>query len=93
MNYQIQTEVKVAMEVQENKTHYIKCDCGSEIMTITQDDEIDELYYVSIFKFYTHRYTWKDKLRHIWQIIRHGTPWNDQMVLRRDELNKIKEII
>ena len=67
-----------------NKTVFVKCTCHSEgIMIETDEDSL----YLSIWE---HGYrgdnslSWKQKLRYIWQVLKHGKPYTDQIVLDRE---------
>lgn len=78
----------------KDKRLYLQCECGCEVMSIEQDEEIDSFYYVSIYKLYDrNKLNWKDRFGHIWRIIIYGSPYEDQMVLTKDELNKINDIL
>lgn len=57
----------------------IKCDCGEEVLVITNDDECG--FFLGMFERQFTRYTWRNKLRLIWRIIRHGKPYTDQICI------------
>lgn len=61
---------------------YIKCSCSSEILAVDYDKEL-EMLDVCIYNHYatpTKRTLW-DKLRYIWQVIKTGQPYSDQMII------------
>ena len=67
-----------------NKTVFIKCTCHSEGIMIEADE--DSLYLSIWERGYKddNSFTWKQKLRYIWQILKHGKPYGDQIVLDRE---------
>lgn len=67
-----------------NKTVFIKCTCHSEGLMVEADE--DSLYLSIWERGYGQDSTlsWKQKLRYIWQILRHGKPYGDQIVLDRE---------
>ena len=65
----------------------IKCDCGEEILLITDDN--DCAFCLAMFEK-NYKYSFLNKLRFIWRIVRHGTPYEDQMCLSDES---VKEII
>lgn len=67
-----------------NKTVFIKCTCHSEGIMIEADE--DSLYLSIWERGYKddNYFTWKQKLRYIWQILKHGKPYGDQIVLDRE---------
>jgi len=70
---------------------YIPCDCGSEVLRIDYDDEcktFDIMIYTLKGKF-----PLRHKLRHIWNIIKKGEPYSDQIVLRKNSALELKEYI
>jgi len=70
---------------------YLKCSCGCEVICIEKDDEYDS-YFLSIYTL-SNRFSWFQKLRHIWKIIKTGTPYTDQIVLHDIDIKAIKEFL
>ncbi len=77
----------------------VSCTCEAHKITLTVDyDESLEiekywnpLIYLSVWKLYGENVPgWKEKLRHIWHIIKNGNPWDDQVILDFDQLIKLK---
>ncbi len=78
---------------------YIECECGTELLQLVYDidnesDEWNSLY----ISYYTcgqkgNHYSWKDRLRHIWYIIRKGTPFDDYITLNQKEIEKLRIFI
>lgn len=54
----------------------------------SNEDEI----YMSLFSrgLNIKRYSFKDRIRHIWQILKTGFPYTDELVLSKD---RVKELI
>lgn len=73
------------------KRKYISCSCESEMIVLEKFSNEDEIY-MSLFSrgLNVKRYNFKDRLRHIWQIIKTGFPYTDELVLSKD---RAKELI
>ena len=70
-----------------NEESYVAfCDCNSESVLVTRwkDDRYKEIY-LSMWEI-RHPYSpdWRNRLRHIWRIIRVGYPYMDDVVLNPD---------
>ena len=68
------------------------CDCGAHCLLIEDYSSKDfpEIDMCFMEKF-GDKINWKEQLRWIWQIIRHGTPWVDSIQLdywRTEQLGK-----
>ena len=72
----------------------IECDCHTHLLQVVYDEEDQEVY-VSLFSLGKNgpRYSIFDKLRHIWEIIKTGNPYKDQICLNLDEINKLYEFL
>lgn len=77
--------------ITENKSIYVDCSCGAEVLKIEYDEEIDS-YYFGVFHMNGER-SWKNKWKQIWHIIRYGEPYSDNMVLRSKDTDAIIEFI
>lgn len=82
----------------EMPSAFIECDCKSELIRLVYDaDSFDGtvFLYLSIFTEYYNDWStsWKTKLRHIWYIIRHGSPWADQISLRTHDIKKLRDYL
>lgn len=74
--------------MQPMKEEFIPCDCGLEVLRLTYDpDDLDFGLNVSILE--KGGIPWRDKLRWIWQIIRHGSPFSDAILLNNDGVTKL----
>jgi len=68
----------------------VQCDCHSHELHVTHDEDFIS---ITIWRdgYTSSEYGLKDKLRHIWQIIRHGTPWVDMVLLNKESSKKLGE--
>jgi len=72
---------------------YLPCACTTHVLGVVKDSETNELY-VSVFGDYNGEYMrWKDRLRLIWKIIKTGHPYEDQVVLTKDSVNKLHDFL
>lgn len=79
------------MMTDKNKDLYVQCSCGSEVLKLEFDKEIDS-YYLAIFDCNGKR-SWRNQLRQVWRTIKHGEPYSDRMILTSDDANKVVEFI
>jgi hypothetical protein len=74
------------------RTAFIRCDCDSEVLVVRYDGEfesIDLCIYQSHTSFY-HKMSWYQKLRYIYQVLRHGEPYTDQIMLQKNQVEELK---
>lgn len=73
---------------------FIMCSCHSESILVEKHANEDEIY-LSLFGrgLNVERYSFKDKLRHIWQIITKGSPYSDEIVLNRDTAKELADTL
>jgi len=73
------------------KRKYISCSCESEMIVLEKFPKEEEVY-MSLFSrgLNVKRYNLKDRFRHIWQILKIGFPYTDEIVLSKD---RVKELI
>jgi hypothetical protein len=69
----------------------VQCDCHSHELHVTHDEDFISISiwrdgYVS-----DNGYRLRERLRHIWQIIRYGTPWVDMILLNKESSKKLGE--
>lgn len=75
-----------------NKTLFIPCNCRNELLKIEFDHELK----LAEFAIYHHnikisnRLSLWQKIRYIIQIILHGNPYGDQIVLDEKQLKELK---
>lgn len=60
-----------------------QCCCGTEALHVWRDD--DGTVYVSSWAPKNQREGWRRRLQHIWRIITTGEPWDDEIVLTKEE--------
>lgn len=65
--------------MKDNKRIYLPCDCGSEVLSLQYDVDFDDVE-LSIYEL-QRQTAWKYKLRSIWRILRHGSPYGDQLIV------------
>ena len=79
-------------------TKYVECDCGNEILQITEDiekghnDQEFKMYYLSIYERglnWNNEYGFWQRLKYCWHILKTGKPYADSMVLKRDKLDEL----
>ena len=74
-----------------NIKEYYECECGCSILRVEHEHDTDycgDCVYVSIYNRY-HVWTIIHRLRLIWQIIRTGTPYSDEVVLSIDDAKRL----
>lgn len=77
---------------------YIECSCGTELLQLEFGEEDDPLGNELYISYYTYgqkgnRYPLMMQLRHIWRIIRHGTPFSDYIILNGDNIGRLKKFL
>ena len=73
---------------------FLMCSCASESIVLEKYKGEEEIY-LSIFGrgLNIKRYSVLDRVRHIWQILRTGFPYTDEIVLnKKDAVTLAKEI-
>lgn len=73
----------------DKKETYIECDCGSEILRVTFDEEMNEVD-LAIYQFHEPLSFW-NKLRYIWQVLVKGKPYRDQICISADKAHHLAE--
>ena len=79
-------------KINDFRMAFIRCDCDSEILVVRYDGEFDMLD-LCIYQTKTslsHNMTLWQKLRYIYQVIRYGQPYTDQMILKREQIEELK---
>ncbi|NBW58384.1 hypothetical protein EBR43_11550 [bacterium] len=73
---------------------FIACSCHSEgIYLVKQAD--DDFLYLSFFSqgINPKRFNWRDKCRYIWNVLKHGKPFEDELVMDKLAVAKLKKIL
>jgi hypothetical protein len=87
--------VKSMTSFDQNKTLFLTCDCGSEVLRIEYDHEI-EMADFAVFSHDTatrHRMSLWQRLRYACQVLFYKKPYADQMVLNKKQLVELKHFL
>jgi hypothetical protein len=77
------------------KKKYIECSCCAEGLHLMQFDD-EEYVYLSVWQTgycKNNKLSWKNKLRYIWQVIKTGSPFHDQLVLDKEACKEIIDFL
>ena len=75
--------------------HFELCDCKSEVLVLEYDSEIgliDLAIYENSISF-RNKMLWYQKLRYIWQVLRYNKPYADQIILNKDQIQKLRQFL
>ena len=76
------------------KRKYIDCICDGCALRITQDTEEGYEYFeIAVVLVGKPAYSFGYRLRQIWNIIRTGQPYGDQIVFEKEDYDKLKKFI
>lgn len=67
---------------------FIQCSCFGHALHVFRDTDTGELYF-SMFERKGRNYGWRQRLRHIWRIIRLGYPYEDEAILTRSDARRL----
>lgn len=83
------------LKSQEYRTIFIRCGCGSEILVLDYDPEVSmlDLSIYEILKSYKHGMSFWQKIRYIYQVLRYGKPYIDQIVLDSNQIQELKAFL
>ena len=78
----------------DNKDMFIVSSCIGEGLHITYEEDIDETF----LAFWDYgcgdsKTAWKYRLRHIWHIIKYGTPYDDEVTLNKTGRTMLMEAL
>ena len=76
------------MKNKENNELYIKCDCGSEIINLAKDPDLNE-FYLSIYRYKYLKPGLKHRLHHCWHILKTGSPYEDEIIINEKTAKEI----
>jgi hypothetical protein len=77
---------------------YIDCDCSSHLLKLVYDEDEEEKYRYLYISFFNeghsghHENLWR-RLKLIWYILIHGTPWADMVCLNKHERLKLTDYL
>ena len=85
----------------EETEYYINTSCPMEVIRLADWYEVDDeknpskvVYWSCALSLMSYMHggniSWKQRFRHIWHILRKGTPWKDEVIL---ELKEAKELV
>jgi len=85
--------VKKDQKLNNYRTLFIRCDCHSEVLVIDYD-VIFQMIELSVFSsLVTSRMSLWQKFRYIYQILKYGKPYTDQIILHRTQIDELKAFI
>ena len=79
----------------KNNIHFELCGCKNEVLVLEYDQEIG-LMDLAIYEHgvsIRNKMSWRQKLRYIWQVIKYNRPYNDQIVLEKNQIQNLKEFL
>jgi len=87
--------------MKDYKELYIKCDCCDECSVLkitesplyTEDKKVDYMIHMCIYKCNQNKFPLGHKLKLIWNIIRYGVPYDDVIVISREDSNKVSKYL
>lgn len=85
------------MDIKKENFRFFRCDCGSHGLTIVKDDEFeDPLSYqieISLWNMgkFGPRLGFYEKIRWCWAILFGGGPWNDSVILTKEQAVELGE--
>jgi len=71
---------------------FFDCAGGCHIMRLEYDDE-EDVFYLCVFGFVHSRIPWRTRFRHIWNILRFGTPYSDHIVFSEETAESLADTI
>ena len=74
-----------------DKEYFIKCECGTEGLHISNDSFDKEVYFSLWYCGYPH-FDVKHKLRWIWNIIK-GKPYPDLIIVEQSRIQNIIDVL
>jgi len=80
----------------KNNILYIECSCHSHLLTIEREIEgVVPMWYVSYWSRGRRgeESGWVNKLRHIYKILKDGSPYNDDIILQKEEMEKLRDYL
>ena len=73
---------------------FIKCACEGEGMSVNYDPK-DNYYYFSYWSYglSNRKMSWRQKIRYCWEVLWHGKPFNDELMLTRDQAIRLENFL
>jgi len=70
--------------------YFMPCDCSCSALVVSPHDDFDEWLTVSMWLNGHPHYSWRNRLRHIWHIIKNGHPYTDAVLLDAPNVKALK---
>lgn len=72
-------------------TAFIRCNCDSEVLAVRYDGEYDllDLCILETKGSFQYKMTWWNRLRYIYQVLKTGQPFSDQIVLEHEQIQEL----
>jgi len=85
------------MNAYKNKSKFYKCECSAHLLEVTRDEYEGQVNVdVSIWAL-GHAgnvpFTWRERLRWCWNILRTGNPWGDSVTLSLTNAEKLAKYL
>ena len=77
----------------KTSTLFTLCGCGNEVLMIQYDHDIDLADLCILATISSHKMSLWQKIRYIYQIVVHGFPYKDQIVLDKSNLKEIRNFL
>ena len=75
------------------RTLFIRCDCHSEVLVIDYDDSF-KMIELSVFSsLISSKMSIWQKIRYIYQILKYGKPYTDQIILHKNQIDELKAFL
>ena len=89
------TKILSMVKFEKNKTSFILCDCKSEVLVLEYDNEYNlmELSIYENLSSYSHKMSFWQKLRYVYQVLIKGRPYSDQIILTKEQLKDLSSFI
>ena len=85
--------VKKDQKINNYRTLFIRCDCHSEVLVIDYDG-VFLMIELSIFSsLLTFKMSFWQKIRYIYQILKNGRPYTDQIILHKNQIDELKAFL
>jgi len=72
---------------------WLICDCYHHAIAVSDEfvEEGEGEIYLSFWRYGNYEGGWRERLRHIWHILKYGHPYTDEIVLRAEQALKLTE--
>lgn len=85
------TNINKCSYIDEEKL-FLCCECNSEILVLSPEFEDKEIY-CSIYKYRYLKPGLKHRLHHCWHILKTGSPYEDEIILSKNDAKKLKDYL